>query len=162
MALRIQQAQLEHATAFGAGDAAELHTAIGCQRCTIDHRAGRIQQLGLRTFHAACLCVHIEARTGSCVRRRMQRDPTVERRRCLPARIGGQCGIAITRGQAGTDQGHRGGRITAQCGGQVRNARCIGHVRCFRQQHPGGAGRQCTRLVGLGADHHQTGQGDAL
>jgi|GEM_PF-7071833 len=103
MALRIQQAQLEHAAALGAGDAAELHMAVRRQRCTIDHRTGRVQQFGLRAVYPTCLCVHIEARTGSGVRGWLQGDPSVGCRGCLPARVGGQCGIAVTRSQAGTD-----------------------------------------------------------
>ncbi len=156
MAVGIEQAQLEHAAAFGAGDAAQLHAAVVGNVRAIDHAAGRVEQFCFGLCRATRLGQYFEACTGGHIGRCLQRDPAARLRCGLPTYIRRQHRVAVTCGQACTDQRQRGGRMLAQRGGQVGNALCAGHIGSFgQQQQRAFAGRGCAGLAGIDAKHDQ-------
>lgn len=155
MAVGIEQTQLEHAAACGAGDAAELHAPILGNVRAINHAVGGVEQLCFRLGRATRPCLDFKTSTGSDIGRWLQRDPAARRRCGLPTYIRRQQRIAITCDQASTDQCQRGGRMLAQRGGQVGYALCAGYIGCFRQQQQRAfAGRECAGLAGIGSEHH--------
>ena len=150
MAVGIEQAQLEHAAAFGAGDAAELHAPVLGNVRAINHAVGGVKQLCFRFGRATRLCLDVKTSTGSDIGRWLQRDPAARLRCGLPTYIRRQHRVAIACGEARTDQCQCGRRMLAQRGGQVGNALCAGHIGSFRQQQQRAfAGRKCAGLAGI-------------
>jgi hypothetical protein len=154
MAVGIEQAQLEHAAAFGAGDAAELHAAVLGNVHAIDHAVGRVEQFAFAlATPRACACTSKRApgatSAGGCsaIQPRGPVPPASARRR--------QHRVAVTCDQAGTDQRQRGGRMLAQRGGQVGYALAPGTSAASGNSSSGPSLAGSAGLAGIDAQHDQ-------